>query len=68
MIPEPLGDIVCLSCFATVKDEFLVQHVRWHEREEKKHEAAISRLWLLERHRMGMSPTGDPQGHHHQAE
>jgi len=67
--------IVCALCFASINDEFLVDHMRWHERlEERQHdlekgnEAAASRIWLLERQVRGLPVTGNPHGHHHQAE
>ena len=69
----PEYPIVCALCFASINDQFLVDHMRWHEYQgenahtvEKQLEAAVARIWLLERNQMGHPPTGDPQGHHHQ--
>jgi hypothetical protein len=35
---------------------------------EKQIEALVARVYFVERGRMGLPPTGDPQGHHHQVE
>ncbi len=37
-------------------------------RAEKQIEALTNRVYLLERHNMGLSPSGDPLSHHHQME
>ena len=69
-----IPEIVCLQCFLVVGDEYLVEHVRWHERQEerihaveKQIEALVARIYFVERGKMGLPPTGDPRGHHHQA-